>query len=76
MGFRQNKRTKALNDYADLVPQASRKWLVRCVACGRIGYREGTPRLGVWGFRRGFAQLDLDDSGLCAECSAALEHDD
>jgi hypothetical protein len=61
-----------LAEYERLVPKASRKWLVRCNGCGRVGYREGTPEVGVWGFRRGWEQLDLDEAGLCEQCSAAV----
>lgn len=61
----------SLAEYERLVPAASRKWLVRCNGCGRVGYRADTPETGV-AFRRIGEALEVDESGLCEQCSAAL----
>ena len=64
------KKLMSLAEYERRVPKASRKWLVSCSGCGRVGYRRDTPDEGV-AFRRIAEQLDLDNSGLCEQCSAA-----
>jgi hypothetical protein len=60
-----------LAEYERRFPEASRKWLVRCGGCARVGYRADTPSEGN-AFRRLAEQLDLDESGLCDQCSEAL----
>jgi hypothetical protein len=60
-------------DWLDRDP-GSRKWMVACAACGRIGLRADTPdrfwnRLNL----EKLGRVRLDESGLCEECQRALE---
>lgn len=48
----------------------TRKWMVQCSACGRIGYRADAPEkfFGRAHLVRYFEALDLDDKGRCQVC--------
>ena len=51
----------------------TRKWLVRCTGCGRVGFRADAP---AEFFNRYWAEqkleaLDRDDRGRCQVCRAA-----
>ena len=51
----------------------TRKWLIQCVTCQRVGYRVDAPEefFGRQSIRHNFQPLALDDSGRCAECKMA-----
>jgi hypothetical protein len=52
----------------------SRKWVVRCVGCRRIGYRSEARAefFNRYWLEWKFEALDLDDRGLCEACRDAL----
>lgn len=51
----------------------TRKWMVQCTACGRIGFRADAPKkfFGRAHLVRHFDALALDESGRCETCRAA-----
>ena len=53
----------------------TRKWLVRCSGCGRVGYRLDTPEeaFNRYWMERKLEPLDLDDQGLCETCRSASD---
>ena len=52
----------------------TRKWLIRCASCQKIGYRPDAPAkfFGRYHLVRYFEPLDLDETGLCKDCKEAL----
>jgi hypothetical protein len=51
----------------------TRNWIVRCVACQRIGDRADAPEefFGRYFVVRDFEPLHLDAAGLCVDCRKA-----
>ncbi len=52
----------------------TRKWMVRCSACGTIGYRDDAPDkfFGREQLIKYFKAQNLDDQGMCAVCRFAF----
>lgn len=52
----------------------TRKWMVQCVVCQRIGYRADAPEqfFGRVHLAKHFEPLDVDSAGMCENCSKAL----
>jgi hypothetical protein len=53
----------------------TRRWLVRCLGCRRIGYRADTPldAFNRYWMERKLEPLDLDEQGFCETCRAAID---
>jgi hypothetical protein len=54
------------------------RWMNRCVACQRVGYKPDMPdqiyrhfSVSAANIRQYFAPLDVDSDGLCEQCRAA-----
>ena len=74
MAKERNDGLLYLRDYPQL-----RKWMNQCVACQRLGYKpempdEITPGFGAKNLRRYFAELEVNEVGLCSQCASAI-HD-
>jgi hypothetical protein len=70
-------RSREVELYLKMYPKLKR-WLNQCVGCRREGYRPEMPAriypgVGVHAdhLRTLFGPLNLDDRGLCDQCSAA-----
>ena len=53
----------------------TRKWIVQCVVCQRIGYKADAPDkfFGRAHLVKYFEPLALDEGGVCASCREALK---
>lgn len=49
----------------------TRKWMLRCSSCGRVGYRADAPEkfFGRAHLIRYFSPITLDEAGTCDECA-------
>jgi len=58
-----------------LQDRRTRKWVVRCASCGRVGYRADVPEdaFDRYWFKRKLDPMTLDERGLCETCTRALE---
>ena len=56
-----------------LADPRTRKWLVRCTGCGRVGYRADAPAefFGRYWVERKLEPFEVDDRGRCPTCQAA-----
>jgi hypothetical protein len=64
-------------EYLQMYPEKTGRWMNQCVACQRKGYRPDMPRrihpgLLAQHLRHYFAPLDVDEKGMCEQCRAAV----
>jgi hypothetical protein len=52
----------------------TRKWLVQCVVCQRVGYKPNPPEkfFGREHLLAYFEPLELDENGVCRQCEAIV----
>jgi hypothetical protein len=61
-------------EYLQMYPTRTARWLNQCVACQRKGYKPDMPNEIYPGgalasnLRRYFEPLELDEAGLCDQC--------
>ena len=63
-------RKTAVDDYLSLYPEIEERWVNRCIACGRVGYRPEMPddAPGAHYLKREIEPLTTDQRGLCDVC--------
>lgn len=70
-------RRTAVQDYLTLYPDIAERWVNRCQACGRVGFKPEMPddAGGAHYLKREIAPLELDVRGLCDVCSGVALDD-
>jgi len=66
-------RRTGVDDYLTLYPDIAERWLNRCLACGRVGFKPEMPdeARGAHFLKREVEPLSLDVRGLCDVCAEA-----
>jgi hypothetical protein len=66
-------RKPEIADYLAMFPEVEERWINRCIACGRIGYKPGMPdkAKGARTVKHDLQPLALDEVGFCEVCAAA-----
>jgi hypothetical protein len=64
-------------EYLQMYPERTGRWMNQCVACQRKGYKPDMPDDIYPGYlarnlRKYFEPLDVDESGMCEPCRDAL----
>ena len=54
----------------------TRKWVIQCLTCRRVGYRSDAPpdAFNRYWFERKLEPMRLDDMGRCEQCVAGGEN--
>jgi hypothetical protein len=66
-------RKSDIDDYLAMFPEVESRWVNRCAACGRRGYKPETPdeAKGAYRIKHDLQPLALDHAGLCEVCASA-----
>ena len=66
-------RRTGVEDYLTLYPDIADRWVNRCLACGRVGFKPEMPdgARGAHFLKTEIEPLSLNDRGMCRVCAAA-----
>ena len=74
----KNEREQYLKNYPEFL-----KWINQCQICGSKGYKPEMPEhiggknsLAAYSIRKYFKPFEVDESGLCLECSRVYNQKD
>jgi hypothetical protein len=76
MRLKRMTKDEAQNIEWHLQHPQTRKWLVQCVICQRVGYRYNAPEkfFGRKHLVAYFEPLELNENGICKQCQSGLKN--